>query len=79
METIGIYKAKAKLSRLLERVANGEEITITKHGRPVATLKPSCTVKKMLVHDTIEQIKQFRRGNLLEGPSIQEMIGEGRR
>ena len=36
MRTIGAYDAKTHLPRLLDEVAAGESITITKHGRPVA-------------------------------------------
>ena len=36
--TVNIHEAKTHLSRLLERVQNGEEITIAKAGRPIATL-----------------------------------------
>lgn len=35
-----IHEAKTHLSRLLERVAAGERITISKAGRPVADLVP---------------------------------------
>ena len=38
--TIGAYEAKTHLSELLEKVEAGEEITITKHGAPVAKLVP---------------------------------------
>jgi prevent-host-death family protein len=38
---IGAFEAKNKLSWLLDRVEQGEEITITRHGRPVAKLVPS--------------------------------------
>ena len=41
METLGSYAAKTRFSELLERVAGGEEITITKHGVPVARLVPA--------------------------------------
>ena len=40
METIGAYQAKTHLPRLLDRVARGESLTITRHGRPVARLVP---------------------------------------
>lgn len=36
--TVNIHEAKTHLSRLLERVQNGEEITIAKAGKPVARL-----------------------------------------
>ena len=35
MESIGSFEAKTHLPQLLERVAQGEEFTITKHGKPV--------------------------------------------
>ena len=37
---INIHEAKTHLSRLLERVAHGEEIVIGKAGKPVAKLVP---------------------------------------
>ena len=38
METVNIHEAKTHLSRLLERVAQGEQIVIAKAGKPVACL-----------------------------------------
>lgn len=37
---VSVHTAKTHLSRLLRRVATGEEITILKSGRPVARLLP---------------------------------------
>jgi prevent-host-death family protein len=37
---INIHEAKTHLSKLLERVAMGEEVIIAKAGRPVAKLVP---------------------------------------
>ncbi|CAN5646646.1 hypothetical protein BH20CHL7_BH20CHL7_08630 [soil metagenome] len=37
-QTVNIHEAKTHLSRLLERVQAGEEITIAKAGRPIARL-----------------------------------------
>lgn len=37
---MNVHEAKTHLSRLLERVAAGEEIVIAKAGRPVARLVP---------------------------------------
>ena len=79
METVGAYEAKTHLPKLLERVAKGERITITKHGVPVATLQPANGAKMMPVRETIEQLKQFRNGHRLDGLSIRSMIEEGRR
>ena len=40
MTTYNIHEAKTRLSELLRRVLNGEEIIIAKSGRPIAILKP---------------------------------------
>lgn len=37
---INIHEAKTHLSRLVERVESGEEITLARAGRPVARLVP---------------------------------------
>jgi prevent-host-death family protein len=41
MEQIGAFEAKNTLGSLLDRVQDGEEIVITRHGRPVARLVPT--------------------------------------
>lgn len=41
MIEVGAFEAKNKLSALLDRVEQGEEVVITRHGRPVARLVPS--------------------------------------
>jgi prevent-host-death family protein len=40
MVQVGVHEAKTHLSRLLTRVAAGEEVVITRSGRPVARLVP---------------------------------------
>ena len=37
---VNVHQAKTHLSRLLERVQKGEEVTIANAGRPVARLVP---------------------------------------
>jgi prevent-host-death family protein len=76
---VGAYDAKTHLPQLLERVAGGERITITRHGIPIATLQPAHPAARMTAGDTIEKLKEFRRGKRLGGLSIREMIEEGRR
>ena len=41
MKTVNIHEAKTHLSRLLRRVAAGEEVVIAKAGKPVARLVPA--------------------------------------
>jgi prevent-host-death family protein len=35
---VSVYEAKTNLSRLIDRASAGEEVVITRHGRPVARL-----------------------------------------
>ena len=80
MESIGSFEAKTHLAQLLERVAEGEEFTITKHGKPIARLVPlQATSPKPDVRAAVEAMKQFRKGRTLDGMSVREMIEEGRR
>ena len=37
---VGVYAAKNHLSRLLDRAARGEEVVITRNGKPIARLVP---------------------------------------
>ncbi|MFV1963736.1 MAG: type II toxin-antitoxin system Phd/YefM family antitoxin [Acidimicrobiia bacterium] len=40
MKAVGIHEAKTNFSRLLRRVAAGEEVVITRSGSPVARIVP---------------------------------------
>ena len=43
---VSVHEAKAHLSRLLDLLEQGEEITILRRGRPVARLVPAPSSKK---------------------------------
>ena len=45
-KSVNVHAAKTQFSKLLDRVAAGEEITIAKAGRPVARLVPIAPVGK---------------------------------
>lgn len=79
METVGSFEAKTHLSALLERVAGGETITITKHGVAVAKLVPASAPAKRSRAELIRDIKEFRKGRSLGGITIKQLINEGRR
>jgi len=61
-----IHEAKTQLSRLVERAAAGEEIIISKAGRPVARLGPIPTAVtprkpghwrgKVRIHDDFDEL-----------------------
>jgi prevent-host-death family protein len=79
MITVGSYEAKTHLSQLLDRVAKGEEIMITKRGVPVAVLSSAGKVVKRNVGETIDGLRKFRKNKTLGGVGIRELIEEGRR
>ncbi len=79
METVGAYEAKTHLPKLLERVQQGEYITITKHGVPVAVLSPPDPETVQDVESVIADLRQFRKEHHLDGSTIREMIEDGRR
>jgi prevent-host-death family protein len=64
---IGAFEAKNKLSNLLERAERGEEIVITRRGKPVAKLVPmSETTDQKRSREAMERIralaKEFKLG-----------------
>jgi len=46
--TVNLAQAKASLSELLDKVEGGEDVVITRHGRPVARLSAISPPKKPL-------------------------------
>ncbi|CAN5766134.1 type II toxin-antitoxin system prevent-host-death family antitoxin [soil metagenome] len=74
---VGAYEAKTNLSRLLERVEQGEKITLTRHGRPVAMLVP--VEKRRSPKEVVRDLREFRGERELGDISLREMIEEGRR
>lgn len=78
--TVGAYDAKTHFSEILERVERGEEVTITRHGSPVARLVP---VRRATTPDrrraAIDAMRKLARGNRLRGLRIRDLIAEGRR
>lgn len=78
MGTIGAYEAKTHLPKLLERVAKGERITITKHGVPVAVLEPADATRTADSRTVIAQLRDFRKKHRLGKNSLKRMVEEGR-
>ncbi len=76
--TVGAYEAKTHLSDLLDRVARGERVTITKHGVPVAVLQPPDPAPRKDVMQVIEDIVAFSKGHRATHAEIREWIEEGR-
>jgi prevent-host-death family protein len=80
MESIGSFEAKTHLPALLARVAKGETITITKHGRPIARLvPPDDAPPRMSVEESVAGLVEFRKNHLLGGVRAKDLVEEGRK
>lgn len=81
MKTVGVYEARTRWSEMLDRVAKGEEIAITRHGTPIAKLVPHNGPSKVSVDEALAELREFRRRykHRLRGLTIKQMIEEGRR
>jgi prevent-host-death family protein len=53
MVTVNVAQAKAHLSELLDKVEAGEDVVITRHGRPVARLHSASRPKYPLMLDDL--------------------------
>jgi prevent-host-death family protein len=79
MDTVGTFEAKTHLTRLLDRVAAGEQITITRHGNPIARLVPVRATGSRQLRETIARLKEFSKGQTLGSLKVKDLINEGRR
>lgn len=71
MESIGAFDAKTHLSKLLDRVARGESVTITRHGKPVALLVPVKT-DRARAREAVARISERRRQ--IKGAPLAELL-----
>ena len=81
MRDATITEARRDLSKLLAAVAEGERITITRRGVPVAELVPlrrSARTPEEIAA-AIDEFRELRRGVTLGNITIRELIDEGRR
>ena len=78
---VGAFHAKTHFSQLLERVAKGEEITITKHDKPVARLVPAERPSRERVATIFRQMDALRQSlpKPKDKTSLKDLINHGRR
>ena len=79
MRSVGAYEAKTHLPKLLDDVAGGESITITKHGVAVARLVPAPGRQSNDINAVVTALRRFRSGKRLRGLRAPELVEEGRR
>ncbi|HEY5880384.1 MAG TPA: type II toxin-antitoxin system Phd/YefM family antitoxin [Nakamurella sp.] len=58
MTRLSVSEARANLPQVLDRVERGEEITITRHGRPAAVLLRPDAVRTRRARTTIEHARE---------------------
>lgn len=81
---IGAFEAKTKLSALLDRVEAGQEVVITRRGKPVARLVPAeaaANLRKARQQEAVAQLRALReqnRGKKVTATEIKGWIDEGR-
>jgi prevent-host-death family protein len=82
MKEVAALEAKTKLSHLLDLVEAGEEIVITRRGKPVARLVS--VVPAVRAYDrekaraAADRIIERSKGVTLGGLKIKDLINEGR-
>ena len=77
---VGAYNAKTHFSELLERAAGGEEITITRHGTPVARLVPIRALpSEESRREAVAEMRRMAARIRLDGLKVKDLITEGRR
>jgi len=70
MTTVNIHEAKTHLSRLLAKVARGDEVIIARGGKPVARLVPIQKARRM------EQLLGIDKGRLWIAEDFDEPLPE---
>jgi antitoxin (DNA-binding transcriptional repressor) of toxin-antitoxin stability system len=80
MQEIGAFEAKNTLSALLDRVEQGEEVVITRRGRPVAKpVRADAGFDRERARAAAAGMREMRKGVTLGGISVRELIDEGRK
>ena len=79
MREIGAFEAKNKLGTLLDWVAGGEEVVITRRGKAIARLVPAeAGIDQAKAQRAVEGILATRRGVTLGGLKLKDLVEEGR-
>lgn len=77
MQTVGAFEAKAKLAELLDKVAAGETVLITRRGEAAALLVPPTRLQQNKAK-AISEIKRFRKACKTGKVDIEALINQDR-
>jgi prevent-host-death family protein len=78
MARVGAFEAKTNFSALLERAERGEQIVITRRGKPVARLMPLAPADGE-ASQAMARLRELRKGTTLGGLSWKELRDAGRK
>ena len=79
MREVGAFEAKNTLGALLDLVERGEEVVITRRGRPVARLvREPAKIDRARARRAAADLIARSKGVTLGGLKIKDLIGEGR-
>jgi prevent-host-death family protein len=85
-ETVGVFDGKARFSELVDRAERGEEIIVTRHGKPVAKVVPlgHVALRSEEIEAKMAEWRRLRAQQLADhGPTpVEEILAwrdEGRR
>jgi antitoxin (DNA-binding transcriptional repressor) of toxin-antitoxin stability system len=79
MRAIGAFEAKNTLGTLLDLVEGGEEVVITRRGRPVARLvRETVDIDRAAARRAAADILAASKGVTLGGIKLRDLIDEGR-
>ncbi len=87
MASVTAFEAKTRFGQLLERVARGEEIVITRHEKPVARIVPEGRSNLAEIRAAVTGLRELRRRiearrggkQKITDAQIKSLIQEGRR
>jgi prevent-host-death family protein len=70
---VNVREARAQISTLLDRIKNGEEITIVRRGKQVARLVPVDPAPR-----TLPDMRSFRESITIKGEPLSQILLQGR-
>lgn len=76
MPTYSVADAKAGLPRLIDRALDGEEVIISRHGAPVAELRPVRALSRKAPPATYAWLQARRRGRPSVGLNSVQILDE---
>jgi prevent-host-death family protein len=86
MITVTALEAKNRFGKLLDRVARGEEVVVTRHDKPVARMVPAEGRQLSAIRRAVAELKELQarirtraRRAALSDEEVRSAIEEGRR